>query len=458
MRHPVVVVVALAFAALAARAAEPPAFAPSYLAGTRDAGGGAMGGTEIRSLVVHDGRLFAANGYWKDKAGFGRSPGAQILALDAAAAPWRIDHEFGETLPDGRRRHLAISALSEVTFRTDSHGSPLAAPAAVLLASTWDVTGRRTVFARDDRTGEWPGTVLAEDRPSPGFLPQIRAFGFHRDRGTGVDLAFVGDTNGIFSGSYDPGLPGHVRWLLTSELATAGLGADAFPGLSGRLRISSFAEAGGRLFAAIGQQVWVRQDGAAPRWQLLYTNPSPHYSQTGLRGLTAVSEPGQGEFLLAAVEGNQSRIVRIDPATGAETTDLDLDDFLDAAWATRVSYVIAAYNDMARVAHPPEGDDLLIGLEAFIPPKAPRPPGHTVLDVVHGLEAGAWFLIRHPGGRYELRRVDADFPGIGQSLVAVRSIVASPFSGERGAIYAGGYDANDTPAHDTAWIARGFLR
>ena len=129
----------------------------------------------------------------------------------------------------------------------------LVAPAAVLLASTWDVTGRRTVFARDDRTGEWPGTILAEDRPSPGFLPQIRAFGFHRDRSSGVDLAFAGDTNGIFSGSYDPALPGHVRWLRAPELATDGLGSDAFPGLSGRLRIGSFAEAGGRLFAANGQ-------------------------------------------------------------------------------------------------------------------------------------------------------------------------------------------------------------
>jgi hypothetical protein len=313
----------------------------------------------------------------------------------------------------------------------------------MLLASTWDITGRRTVFARDGRSGAWSATVLAEDRPHPQFLPQIRAFGFHRDAVTGADLAFAGDTRGIFSGWYEDG----VRWNPAPEMETAE--SDA-PGLGGRMRISSFAEADGHLFAAVGQQVWERQDGASPGWTLRYTNPHPFYSQTGLRGLTAVAGP-HGVRLLAAVEGNHARIVSIDPKTGAETTDLDLGAFLDAAWGTRVSYVIGAYNDMARV---PETDDLLIGIEAFIPPGSPPPAGHVVLDVHHGLEAGGWFLVRHPDGRYELHRVTAGFPGIGEELVSVRTIVASPFAGEAGVFYFGGYDANDAPAHDTGWIVR----
>jgi hypothetical protein len=189
----------------------------------------------------------------------------------------------------------------------------------------------------------------------------------------------------------------------------------------------------------------------------LYTNPSPHYSQTGLRGLTTVTDPGKQEFLLAAVESNASRIVRIDPSTGAETIDLDLAHLLDTAWGTRVSYVIATYNDMTRLPRTSGGDDLLIGLEAFIPPASPRPPGHTVHDVVHGLEAGAWFLIRHPGGQYELRQVTARFPKIGQNLVAARTFAVSPFPAEAKVVYVGGYDANDAPAHDTAGIARGII-
>ncbi len=104
-------------------------------------------------------------------------------------------------------------------------------------------------------------------------------------------------------------------------------------------------------------------------------------------------------FLLAGVDGYGCRIVRVDPVTGAETTDLNVAGMLNTAWGKRVSFVIAGYNDMPRY-----GDDLLIGLEAFIPPASPRPPGHHVLDVVHGIEGGGWFLVRHQGGRYELHR------------------------------------------------------
>jgi hypothetical protein len=130
---------------------------------------------------------------------------------------------------------------------------------------------------------------------------------------------------------------------------------------------------------------------------------------------------------------------------------------LDTAWSTRVTYVIAAYNDMVKGAHSSAGDDLLIGLEAYIPPKSPRPPGHTVLDLHGGLEGGGWFLIRHPGGHYELHQVTARFPVFGQNLVSVRTFAASPFPEEKGVYYAGGYDCNEVPAHDTAWITRFFL-
>ena len=437
-------------------AAQQPAtgLVPSYVAGSRDATGRLMGGTEIRALAAHGGKLFAGNGYWEDRSGPNGTPGAQVLVLDGPGAKWRVDAAFDDLLPGGGRRHLAISALSEARFRTDGRGAALPVPRTVLLASTWDVTGTRTVFVRDDATGTWSGTVLAQDRPAPRFLPQIRAFGTHRDSSTGADLVFAGDTSGILSGSYDPGVAGGVRWNRTPELPVTAAMSDGFPGLAGRVRISSFAEAGGRMFAAVGQQVWVRQDGRSPSWQLFYTNTAPAFSETGLRGLTAVTEQGR-EALLAAVEGRRSRIVRIDPRTGAETTDLDLAGLLDDAWHTRVSYVIGAYNDMPRIAMPGGGDGLLIGLEAFIPPAAPRPPGHKVLDVNHGLEAGAWFLIRRPGGRYDLHEVPSGSAPTGSDLVAVRVAHASPFPGQAATTYLGGYDANDSPAHDTAWIAQG---
>ncbi len=88
-------------------------FDVSFVAGSRDSAGQLMGGTEIRNLVAHGGRLFAANGYWMETPRGPWTPGPQVLVLDAAGKPWRVDHEFDERLYNGRRRHIAISTLAE---------------------------------------------------------------------------------------------------------------------------------------------------------------------------------------------------------------------------------------------------------------------------------------------------------------------------------------------------------
>ena len=42
----------------------------------------------------------------------------------------------------------------------------------------------------------------------PGFLPQVRSLGGHRDRVTGVDRVYAGASpHGIFGGTYDPAVP-----------------------------------------------------------------------------------------------------------------------------------------------------------------------------------------------------------------------------------------------------------
>jgi len=416
-----------------------------------------MGGTELRNLAVHKGKLFAGVGYWEDRPGFEGPQGAAILVLDGPTAPWRLEHVFDARMPNGRMRDFAISALQSVHFATDRSGAALPAPVSILLASSWDRTGTDAVFSRDDATGTWTATTLSQDPPAPDFLPQVRSLGMHRDRKTGVDRVFAGtDPRGIFSGAYDPAVPGRIAWSTEPEFDPRTLRADAFPGLEGRLRISSFAECNGALYVAVGQQIWQRIDGPAPHWRLRYTNPRPFYSQTGLRGLTAIANPaGDGQVLLAAAEGNHARIVRIDPRGGSETTDLDLGALLDRAWQTRVSYMIAAYNDMTPLRGAQGGEVLLIGLEAFIPPTSPRPPGHVVLDVQHGVEGGAWYLVRHADGRYDLHQVTPP-PGIATALVATRTIVASPFAGDD-SVFLGGYDANVTAAHNSAWIVRAPL-
>src|SRR4029077_8311451 len=196
-----------------------------------------------------------------------------------------------------------------------------------------------------------------------------------------VDLVFAGHgPRGIFSGIYDQAVPGRIRCTATPVLDLSGASAAGLSGRNGHLRVSSFAECNSRFYAAAGQQIYEPIDGALPRWRLGYANPYPGHSETGLRGLTAIASPsGQGQVLLAAVEGSAARLVRVDPRDGNEATELDLADFLRSAWGVRAGYVIAAYNDMAKVRDTGGGEALLIGLRAFVPPGAAFAGGATVL-------------------------------------------------------------------------------
>ena len=179
----------ISLVAIVAAAALPAGFAVSFQAGSRDDAGRFMGGTEMRVLAAHAGKLFAGNGYWEDTPGPEGRQGSQILILDAPGARWQVDHDFDERQPDGRRRDLAVSALDEVRFATDGNGKPLSAPVSLLIAANWDLGGSAQVFSRDDATGAWTAATLAQDQPVPGFLPQVRSFGRHHDqvtRGSGL--------------------------------------------------------------------------------------------------------------------------------------------------------------------------------------------------------------------------------------------------------------------------------
>ena len=122
---------------LAVAAALPAGYAVSFEPGTRDDAGRFMGGTEMRVLAAHAGRLYAGNGYWEDTPGPEGRQGSQILVLDAPGARWRVDRAFDERLPDGRRRDLAVSALDEAWFATDGAGKKLPVPVSMLIAASW---------------------------------------------------------------------------------------------------------------------------------------------------------------------------------------------------------------------------------------------------------------------------------------------------------------------------------
>jgi hypothetical protein len=427
-------------------------FDVSYTAGERDAAGHFMGGTELRNLSAHGGRLYAGNGYWMDQPGLeGRQP-AQILVLDNPAARWRVERSLDEGMPNGRTpRHLAVSALQGMTFSTDHTGRTLLRPVSMLFAGTWDLSGASQIMSRNDANGAWTAMSLPVPRVTSG-IQQVRAMAMHRDRRTGVDQLFAGnDPHGIVSGGYDDAAVGGIRWGANPELDISRLSAPSFPGLS-LLRVASFAECNGILYATVGQQIYRRLDGAPPRWEHFYTNPRPGYSETGLRGLTAVAHPsGAGQALLVAVEGTAARIIRIDPSTGEETTELDIPTFLNSTWATKVGYVIAAYNDMTVVAEPRSEAKVLIGIEAFLPASSAVPAGHVRAD---GLDGGGWYFVRQGDRRYDLRKIGSSQPLTGTPLVATRAIAASPFSNDADTIYFAGFDANKRAAHNTAWIFR----
>src|ERR1700674_27845 len=163
---------ALSACAIPGSASDGDEFQLSFAANSRDGAGHFIGGTEVRLLTGHGGKLYAGNGYWEDRPGPEGPQGAQILVLDGSGARWRVDHSFDERMPSGRPRDLAISALSEVGFATDGTGARLPRPVSLLIASTWDLTGATRVFSRDDATGAWTSATLAQDRPMPDFLPQ----------------------------------------------------------------------------------------------------------------------------------------------------------------------------------------------------------------------------------------------------------------------------------------------
>jgi hypothetical protein len=79
-------------------------FQVSYAAGSRDESGRFAGGTEMRLLTPHGGRLYASDGYWEDRPGPEGPQGAQTLVLDAPGGRWWVDHAFEEHLPNGRWR------------------------------------------------------------------------------------------------------------------------------------------------------------------------------------------------------------------------------------------------------------------------------------------------------------------------------------------------------------------
>jgi hypothetical protein len=414
-----------------------------------------IGGTEVRELAVFDHKLFAAIGYWMDSAEKTPAlPGGQVLRLDDANAQWQIDYELTERDPwqPKLRRYFAFSNLQAVRFTTDDGGRKLPAPVDLLLAGVWSNYPGLDAYARKSGSADWshipiPGQETAISRT------QIRAFIVHRDRTTGAEIVFAGASGGIFVGGYSREKQ-NIVWNATPEWHDQHFGVPAAQG-----RVMSFAECNGKLYATINNAIYERADGNSPTWREVFETSmtGDNRNISGFRGLTAIANPsGAGEVLLAALEDMRPRIYRIDPSqiepSGRYQAALELDvaSFLTEALGTKVSYAIVAYNKMTLYpAAKGICTRLLMGIEA-------KAPDHPQAFGKQRYDPRAHFLVRDCDGTYSLRQILDAAISPEPVLVATRSIVVSPFSSDpTGTLYAGGFDANHNPVHNTAWLYKG---
>ena len=430
-----------------------PGWERSYQAGYLDDNGKYVGGSEILHLVAHKGKLFAAVGYWMDKRNiwYGGSSAdtgwAQVLRLDGPDARWQVDLEMPW--------HLRCEILQSVTFTTDSEGKALPQPVNLLLASTYMGDGKDGVslFTRDDATGRWEQSkIISGPTGKDGVGISVRAMQIHHDRVTGVDRVFISIGElGIFSGVYDPALPGKIRWDAQSESGPVDI------------RPLAVAEANGTLVFSTGKSIFCRIDGKKSKYVLVHDlgnllsgKIDPSFG--GIHGLTPIPNPtGSGQSLLFCWAPNEYAsigcIMRLDPDGKGGYTQIQ-EVFLDKLVrqyldGIPVDVILAGYNNILPIKDPATQEtNYLVGMIAGISGK--RFPATN-----NGVYAGALYAIRDSKGGYRISEVNGRISSSNPPLVATRCYALSPFKADNGkVIYFGGYDGSFILCSNTAWIFR----
>lgn len=406
-------------------------FSEDYIAGTKDANGQPMGGTETMRLASHAGKLFAALSNWTDSSDTAARTGAQILVKTGPDEPWRVDASFRDV--------MRISAMTTVTFNSDHRGRQLETPVTLLLADAAQNSSRRSgvlrVMVRNDATGTWEESVIRGGAEN-AF---IRAFGVHRDVTNGVDLVFAGTGAGeIYSGAYDPSAAGRIRWNAKAEYSNPEFNRTSFT------RVSAFCVANGRAYCSASPHLLQRSDGEAPSWRTVYSwDADTSRNGAGLRGITAVpSLNGTHEVIVGAWE-RQGQILRIDPQDGFKAVvELNTQEFLRKQLGDFRGGRLTAYNRFEPGKHPRSGEPIHWVTVAGVKPDDPN---------------AAWLLMRHRDGRYEVLRVFDPNSQRTTPLVSTRTVEIAPWSERE--FYTGGYDgaANQRSNQNTAWIYRALM-
>jgi choline-sulfatase len=392
--------------------------------------------TEILHLVAHKGRLFAGNSYWMDARKAGKRQYSQVLSLDGPKAVWKVDLELGA-------KQTRVTALSSLTFTSDGTGKAISPPVTLLLAGS-DGVQQSNIWTRNDAKDTWVKTTFQQGGQ---YKRSTRAFAMHRDRKTKIQRIFVAAGElGIYSGVYDATQPGKIRWDKKTEFQQV------------LVRPMAFAEANGRLYASSGTAIFVRVDGASPRWEkVFFEGTRQQWAMGGIRGLTPITSPdGNGKSILFSHLG---RIVRLDPLKDHKATvELKIPAIVEKHLGRSVKgHILAAYSSMLPVTDPATGRTVhLIGVQSQLVPGGEKAASST--GTFHGFYSGGAYLIREADQTYRVKEVNGRWmPGKPQ-LLAPRTYLVSPFEGDGEHVYFGGYDANFLPAVDTAWIFRASLK
>jgi hypothetical protein len=396
-----------------------------------------------------DGSLYAGIGDWMDpQLANPQTSGAQVLRLDSPTGDWVEDQNFLQAAVDrgGSKAYQAIAALGKAHFDHDSNKNPIT-PVDVLIAGFWNLSvaglevGQKTVVTGSSGAhGTWTIDTLVAWPKSSG---QVRSFGSYTDSVTHQEMVFAGsDLYGVFSGAFNSS-ENAIQWSTTAEPGTSRVEGH---------RIMSFAACGGKLYASDYDAIVVRTDGTNPSWQKFYqySGPPLNAQSSGFRGLTCVPKlDGSGSMLIASLEGPGD--IYEFPLDGSQPTiELYTSNYLATELGYWVGYVIAAYNDM--IVYPQSGStgcpDLLIGLGVI--------NAANYVNDYEGLYPTPTFLVRHCNGIYGFRTVIDPSITPAPPLLSTRALAPSQFPGDpAGTLYAGGYDAHHTAAHNTDWVYRG---
>lgn len=425
-----------------------------------DPGIGTYGGTEIRSIVDLDGYLYAANGYFNDSESTNpKLPAPQVYRLDSANGQWQVEYELPtDVAPNGARLYTALSTLQKLTFETNRNGTPLPSSAQLLVGGVFSSGDGIDVFSRGSE-GQW----LHIPVPPQSYLPkgaQVRSFAVHHDQVTNIDMAFAGADEVIFSGGFEEKIH-NIEWNSTADWVGP---HPSKTNSQSAGRVTALTNCNGKLYAVTGADLLLeRQDGPSPSWKTVYAAASTGKADSntrGFSGLTCIANHAGGlNELLFSLQGNPTTVISVNPrqtdsaGNYVASVDLNVSSLLTQNLGTTAESAIVAYNNMTVYPYPTaECPSLLMGFSVHTPDTT------KYVGTTHKYPA-AGFLSRDCHGNYDVQWVHDPQISPSPELVAVRSIVVSPFPHDPpGTIYAGGFDAGNPIGagfHNTAWLYKG---